>query len=159
MNRSQKGFTLLEIIITLLVIALVMSIAYPSLSRATASLSLRTTGRDILNTLRFAREKAVTEQIGMCVTIDQENQLLQLTDDFGEGDRKYLLPDNVRIRRVYIGGTEPANGIATVHFLPNGSADAVEILIESKTGAYLRIVSDPLSSGATILNGSGEEIS
>ena len=109
MNRSQKGFTLLEIIITLLVIALVMSIAYPSLSRATASLSLRTTGRDILNTLRFAREKAVTEQIGMCVTIDRENQLLQLTNDFGEGDRKYLMPENVIIRRVYIGGMEPVD--------------------------------------------------
>jgi len=159
MNRSQKGFTLLEIIITLLVIALVMSITYPTLSRATASFSLRTTGRDILNTLRLAREAAVTEQIGICVTVDRENQLLQLTNDFGEGNRKYLMPENVRIRRVYIGGMEPADSVATVHFLPNGSADAVEILIESKTGAYLRIVSDPLSSGASILNGSGEEAS
>ncbi len=160
MNRSQKGFTLLEIIITLLVITLVLSISYPTLSRATASLSLRTTSRDILNTLRYAREQAVTEQIGIRVSVDQENQLLHLTDDFGDGNRRYLLPENVRIRSVYLGGTEPVDGVATIRFLPNGSSDAVEILIEStKTGAFMRIVSDPISSGASILYGSGEEVS
>jgi len=158
MLNSQKGFTLLEIIITLTVITLVLAISYPSLSRATTSLSLRTTSRDILNTLRYAREKAVTEHTGMRVTVDQENQLLLLTDNFGEGNRRYLLPDTVRIRRVVLGGVASDEGISTVRFLPNGSSDTVEILIESRTGAFMTITSDPITGGASIRSGSGEDL-
>lgn len=159
MKSSQKGFTLLEITVTLVVIALVIAVAYPSLSRATAMLSLRTTSRDILNTLRYAREKAVTEQTGVYVTVDQANQVLRLTNILGEGNRQYLLPDTVRIRSVMVDGAESAEGSSTVHFLPNGSSDRVEILIESRTGSYLRIVSDPITGGASILPATGEDVS
>jgi prepilin-type N-terminal cleavage/methylation domain-containing protein len=153
MNSSQKGFTLLEIIVVLLVITLVLAVSYPSLSRGTTAISLRTTGRDILNTFRYAREKAVTRQSGMLVTVDRENQKLQLTDDFGEGDLKYLLPDNVRIQRILLGGVETEEGSVSVHFLPNGSSDTVEILLQSRYGSFLRVVSDPISGGACIRPG------
>jgi len=153
MNGSQKGFTLLELLIVLALIILVLAVSYPSLSRGTAILSLRTTGRDILSTFRYAREKAVTLQSGMLVTVDRENQKLRLTDDFGEGNQEYLLPDNVRIQRVVMGGTEAVEGTATVHFLPNGSSDTVEILLQSRNGSQLKVVSDPLSGGACIRPG------
>jgi prepilin-type N-terminal cleavage/methylation domain-containing protein len=154
--RSRQGFTLLEIMLVLLVIVLVMSVAYPSLSRGTAMLSLRTTGRDVLNAFRYAREKAITEQTGMQVIVDRENQKIRLTDDFGEGTREYLLPEKVRIQRVTLAGAETAEGPVVVRFLPNGSSDTAEILIQSETGAYLRIISDPISGGACIRSGPGE---
>ena len=153
MNGSQKGFTLLELLIVLVVIILVLAVSYPSLSRGTAALSLRTTGRDILNTFRYAREKAVTLQSGMLVTVDRENQKLRLTNDLGEGNREYLLPENVRIERVVMGGTETVEGSATVRFLPNGSSDTVEILLQSRYGSLLKVVSDPISGGACIRPG------
>lgn len=156
MRRIERGFTLLEILITLLVIALVLAVSYPSLSRGTAVLSLRTTSRDILGALRYAREKAVTEQTAMRVTVDLGSQTVRMTNDFGEGNRQYVLPDTVRIRRVLLGGAEAHGDVSTVRFLPNGSSDAVEILIESKTGSFMRIVSDPLTGGACIQSGTGE---
>ena len=159
MKRSQKGFTLVEVIITLVVLILVMAISYPSLSRGTAALSLQTTGRDILNTLRYARQKAVTEQTGMQVAVDQENQMLRLTNDFGEGNRTYMLPDNVRIQRVDLGDGKISDGTATVRFLPNGSSDTVEIILESRTGGFLKVVSDPITGGACIRLGAGEDVS
>jgi general secretion pathway protein H len=155
MNGSQKGFTLLEIIIVLLVITLILAVSYPSLSRGTAAISLRTTGRDILNTFRYAREKAVTRQSGMLVTVDRENQKLRLTDDLGEGNREYLLPDNVRIQSVLLGGAETDESSVTVRFLPNGSSDTVEILLQSRNGSFLRVFSDPISGGACIRPGEG----
>jgi len=153
MNGSQKGFTLLELVVVLLIITLIMAVSYPTLSRGTAALSLRTTGRDILNTFRYAREKAVTLQSGMLVTVDRENQKLRLTDDFGEGNREYLLPDNVRIDRVLLGGSETGQSSIIVRFLPNGSSDTVEILLQSRNGSLLKVVSDPISGGACIRPG------
>jgi type II secretion system protein H len=159
MKRSEQGFTLAEIIITLVVIALVLAVSYPSLSRATASLSLQTAGRDILSTLRYAREKAVTEQTGMRVLVDINEQTIRLTDDFGEGNRKYMMPENVRIQGVILGGSESTEDVTTVRFLPNGSSASVEILLEARNGAHLKVVSDPLSGGACIRTGSEEDVS
>jgi prepilin-type N-terminal cleavage/methylation domain-containing protein len=151
MNRSRdQGFTLLELLIVVLVIALVLALSYPSLSRGSTALHLRATGRDILNTFRYAREKAVTEQAGMMVTVDREKQELVLSDNLGDGSRKYMLPRDVRIQRIAMGGSEIMEGPLVVRFLPNGSSDSAEVLLKSDAGAFLRIISDPITGGARI---------
>jgi len=157
MKRSRdQGFTLLELIIVVLVIALVMAVTYPSMSRGSTNIRLRTTGRDILNTFRYAREKAVTEQTGMRVVVDREKQELTLSDDLGDGPRSYELPRNVKIHRMALAGTEVTKGPLIVRFLPNGSAENAEVLLISDTGAYLRIITDPVTGGARIEQGAGE---
>ena len=152
----DQGFTLLELIIVVVVIALVLTVSYPSLSRGSAAIKLRSTGRDVLNTFRYAREKAVTEQVGMRVTVDREKQELVLSDDLGDGSRRYALPEGVKIQRMIQGGTEVAEGPMVVRFLPNGSAEDAEVFLQSKTGAYLRVVTDPITGGARVDQGPGE---
>jgi prepilin-type N-terminal cleavage/methylation domain-containing protein len=155
-NSGNQGFTLLELLIVILVVALVLAVSYPSLSKGSASIHLRTTGRDVLNTFRFAREKAVTEQIGMKVTVDRKNQRLVLANDLGDGSRTYAMPSDVKIHRMALGGREILEGSPAVRFLPNGSSDAVELLLKSDSGSILRIISDPIPGGARIESGSGE---
>jgi general secretion pathway protein H len=156
--RSQRGFTLLEIIITLTVITLVMAVAYPSLSRGTTTLSLRTTGRDILSILRYAREKAVTEQAGIRVLLDQDKQSVMLINDADNSTRTYSLPEKVKIQTVVVDGVEVDGGVSTVRFMPNGSSSAVEILVKSTTGAAMKIVSDPITGVASIQSVFGEDL-
>lgn len=153
---GNQGFTLLELLIVVLVVAMVLAVSYPSLSRGSASIHLRSTGRDVLNAFRFAREKAVTEQIGMKVMVDRENQRLVLANDLGDGSRTYPMPSDVKIHRIALGGREVPEGPVAVRFLPNGSSDAVEVLIKSDFGSFLRIISDPITGGARIETGSGE---
>jgi general secretion pathway protein H len=151
MNRFRdQGFTLLELIIVVLLISLALAVTYPSLSRVTTSIRLRSTARDILNTFRTAREKAVTEQAGMQVLVDRVKQELVLSDDLGDGVRRYRLPEDVRIHSIVSGGTEITDGPLVVRFLPNGSAQNAEVLLESKTGGHLKIVTDPITGGARI---------
>ena len=139
-----------------LVIALVLAVSYPSLSRGSAALHLRATGRDILNTFRYAREKAVTEQTGMMVTVDRDKQELILSDNLGDGARRYILPQDVKIQRIALAGAEILEGPLIVRFLPNGSSDRAEVLLRSDAGSFLRIISDPITGGARIESGSGE---
>jgi len=156
MNLSEdRGFTLLELLVVMLVVALVLAVSYPSLSRGAQSLHLRATARDILNSFRYAREKAVTEQTGMMVTLDRENQELVLSDLLGDGMRSYRLPHDVKIQRMALAGAEVVRGPLVVRFLPNGGADSAEVLLQSEGGAMLRIVSDPISGGARIESGTG----
>jgi len=155
-SSGDRGFTLLELLMVVLVLALVLAVSYPSLSRGSSSIRLRTTGRDVLNTLRYAREKAVTEQTGMRVTMDREKQTLILSDDLGDGRRTYALPDDVKIHRIALGGEEVPEGPAAIRFLPNGSSDRIELLLRSDTGSTLRIISDPITGGARIERSAGE---
>jgi prepilin-type N-terminal cleavage/methylation domain-containing protein len=155
-NYKSHGFTLLELLIVVLIIALVLAVSYPALSRGSIALHLRTTARDVLNTFRYAREKAVTEQTGMRVTVDKENQKLILANDLGDGSREYVLPHDVKIQRIALAGNAIEEGSMIVRFRPNGSSDKAEILLQSGTGSLLRIVSDPITGGARIEPGSGE---
>ena len=152
----NQGFTLLELLIVMLVVSLALAVSYPALSRGSASMRLRATARDVLNTLRYAREQAVTEQMGMNVTIDREKQRLILTNDLGDGNRTYTMPADVKIHRIALGNSEAVNGSIIVHFLPNGSSDSAEVLLRSDKGSFLRIISDPITGGARIETGAGE---
>jgi len=155
-TSRESGFTLLELLIVVVLMASVLAVSYPSLSRGSTALHLRAAGRDVLNTFRYAREKAVTEQTGMKIRVDRGKQALTLTDDFDDGSRTYVLPHDVKIQRVAQAGSEIPDGLLIIRFLPNGSSDSAEILLKSDTGAYLRIISDPITGGAHIEKGPGE---
>jgi general secretion pathway protein H len=159
MNRAtNQGFTLLELLIVVLVVVLVLAVSFPSLSRGSASLHLRTTGRDVLNIFRYAREKAVTEQVGMRVTADREKQRMVVSDDLEDGGRSYLMPKDVKIIRFVLGGKEVTEASMVIRFLPNGGSDSGEVLLKSEAGSFLRIISDPLTGGARIESGRGENL-
>jgi prepilin-type N-terminal cleavage/methylation domain-containing protein len=152
----ERGFSLLELIVVIFILSLVMAVSYPSLSRGASSLHLRTTGRDILNTFRLAREKAISEQTGMQLAIDREKQEIVLSDNLGENGRKYFLPRDVKIHRMAMSDHEVFEGFLIIRFFPNGSADNARLLLKSENGSLLQIISDPFSGGARIETPAGE---
>ncbi|NLT67708.1 MAG: prepilin-type N-terminal cleavage/methylation domain-containing protein [Acidobacteria bacterium] len=156
-NSCDQGFTLLELLIVVLVITLVMALSYPSLSKGSAALHLRSAGRDALNIFRYAREKAVTEQTGMRVVVDAEKRQFLLTNELGDGDRTYSLPDGVRIERMTFSGKEVTDKHMALRFLPNGSAEKGEVLLISSNGGALRVITDPVTGGARIKLGTEED--
>src|SRR5262245_55560599 len=149
---GEGGFTLLELTIVLLIFGLSLAVTYPALQRGSASLQLRSAGRDVLNCLRYAREKAITEGAGSRVVFNRENQTATLTDAYGEGARTLQLSRDVRIARLIFAGQEVAEGGMMVRFLPNGSSEKAEIVLEvPRTGATLAIATDPITGGARMV--------
>jgi prepilin-type N-terminal cleavage/methylation domain-containing protein len=153
-TKTQSGFTLLELVIALVVMGLAVAVSYPALSRGGASLHLRATGRDVLNTLRYARETAITQQTGSRVVVDRDAQKITLTDELGDGARALSLRRDVKIYRMALAGGEITEGPLVIRFLPNGSSDNAEILLRSDTGGILRVVTDPMTGGARIVTDS-----
>ncbi len=153
----NRGFSLLELIMVVALIALVVSVTYPSLTKGLVSVHLRTTGRQVLNTLRYAREKAITEQKVMKVWADRSTQKILLTDEFGDGAKTISMPKDVKIVGLALSGEEIVEGPLVVRFLSNGSAENAEIILKSDTGGMLRVVTDPITGGARILLPSGNQ--
>lgn len=140
----------MELLLVMLLLALVAAVSYTSLLRGSSSLHLRTSSRDVLNTFRYARERAVSEQTGMIVTVDVDNQALTLSNNLGDDPKTLALPSDVKINRIALSGEEVTDSSMTVRFLPNGSADEAEVLLQSESGLQLDIITDPLTGGARI---------
>jgi len=150
-DRDESGFTLLEVVLVVMIIAIVLGLSYPAISRGNAIFRLRSTGRDLVNTIRIAREKAVTEQVVMMVTVDRQNQKILLTDEVGEGERVYALPQEIRFERLVLEGKELLDGPLAIRFLPNGSAEDAVVEIVSDKGARLRVITDGITGGARVM--------
>jgi general secretion pathway protein H len=153
---DSAGFSLLEVVIVVLVISLTLAITYPVLNRGSASLHLRASGRDFLNLLRYAREKAITEQKGMMVMVDRSTRQVVMSDELGGSPHSLVLPKGIRIQRYSLVGEEVVQGPLVIHFLPNGSSENAEIVLQAETGALLKVITDPITGGARIQIGSAE---
>ena len=60
-RTMSRGFTLIELMITLVILAVVITIGVPSLSEFVASQHVRTTASDIMADMAFARAEAIKE--------------------------------------------------------------------------------------------------
>ena len=69
---TPNGFTLIEIMLVLALIAILSSIAMPSLRGFAASTRLKSTGHAIRAMLNFARDMAITERAAHLVVFDLE---------------------------------------------------------------------------------------
>jgi general secretion pathway protein H len=71
LDRSlAAGFTLLEMLVVMTIMALVITIAVPMLGRPSNTLLLETTARDLAGALRLTRAAAIAQNIDIALDID-----------------------------------------------------------------------------------------
>ncbi|MET0279744.1 MAG: GspH/FimT family pseudopilin [Steroidobacteraceae bacterium] len=70
--RPQRGFTLVELMITLLVAGILTTVAVPSFSRLTMTSRLATQANDLVSAMSFTRSEAIKRNatLRMCRTAD-----------------------------------------------------------------------------------------
>ncbi len=72
-SNNEEGFSLMEIMVVLAIIAVLSSISMPAMRGFAASRRLNTSARAIVDTLSFARDMAITEQTTHLVIFDVDN--------------------------------------------------------------------------------------
>ncbi len=101
-HRDARGFTLLELIVTLLVLGLAAAVVTPAIGRGTEALQARAQVAGFAATLRHVRERAITTQRPQRISFDPDNrqiviQALQTSDDEKEIRETRALPARVTI--------------------------------------------------------------
>lgn len=138
--RRRGGFTLLELIVVLSILAGLLAVVAPSLSGGLESGRMRAAASDIRSTLAHARTLAVGRSRTRMVTFDLDKRTFGV--DNAVAPR--ALPETVRIVVRKASG-EATGGAVNVRFFPDGCAEEAEIALTSEGGGTLRVTVDPLT--------------
>lgn len=133
-----RGFTLLELIVTLFVIALATAIVMPAIGRGTEGLRVRAEVARFSAFLRAAREQAVTTRADLVVTVDPTTRLVIEETADNQVRTRHSLPDGISIE------ADPPAAL-TVRFSPEGFSTGGAFRVASERGVAYRVTVDPLT--------------
>lgn len=126
---AAPGFTLLELVVTLSLIALAVGLVLPAIGRSTEAVRARAEIAGFSAVLRHAREQAITRRQPHKVVVDPGARRVTILggDDEIRGTR--VFSERLTIEVV----SAPS---LTVRFEPEGSASGGEFRLTSGTTAY-----------------------
>jgi len=126
---DARGFTLLELIITLLVVAVAVGLVAPAIGRSTEALRARAEVAGFSATFRHAREQAITTRQQFTVVVNPTSHMLTVTNSDDEVRWTRALSARVAIE------SEPP-GALTVRFEPQGTSSGGEFRVTSGKISY-----------------------
>ena len=138
----RGGFTLIEMTVVLLIIAIGLTLAVPLIEGGFDSREVRRAARQIASTMVHCRVEAVSKAEPQGLVINPERNMIA-TSDRG---RWAVLTDRAIIEKVE-GGSVLGDGAVQVLFYPNGSTSGADVVVASRRDRgrdRLRITLDPL---------------
>jgi len=79
-RASRRGFTLIEILVVIVIMALAAGIALPGFVRSMKGAQLRTASRTVLMAHKYARSTSVLRQVPMALLLDKEASELEIIE-------------------------------------------------------------------------------
>jgi prepilin-type N-terminal cleavage/methylation domain-containing protein len=137
--KLQDGFTMIELLVTVIVLVILAGIAIPGFSRWLPSYRLRGAAREVYSNLQLAKLEAVGSRSECAIKFDFGNSLYTVVS--GGADRDYSTAgDNVDIKTVnfsdYQGGVGYGHGNATKKANGSGGGITDDISFNSDTVVF-----------------------
>lgn len=150
-SEGDRGFTLLELIMVLLLAGMLAAIVVPSFSGTLESSRLRGGAAEIRATFSLARTLSASSGRERSVVFDLDRGEYGIAGE----RRRRSLPDGIWIRSIRVGDAQVDGdrlshepGVPRVRFFPDGSAEEAEVVLTSTGGGRFRVVVDPLTGMA-----------
>jgi len=152
---KDKGFSLMELIIVLTILALSVSLVTSSMSNLSRTIELKAAAKKVSGILRYYRSEAVNKGSVYQVLFDSESravkvQLVSLTesaDATGADEKKggeaaktlYGLPEGVQMKELDFPSPEYPCDLPAVEFYPNGGSNGGSVFLNSPERKGYRI--------------------
>jgi general secretion pathway protein H len=139
---AEAGFTLVEMVVVLLIIALGSALAVPMIEGGVEAREVRRAARQLASTMHFCRGEAVALGEPQELVIDALQNSIHTT----AWKRWAVLTDRAVIEDVR-GGTGFDSGVVQIIFFPNGSTSGADVVIAGRNDRRehrLRVQLDPL---------------
>jgi general secretion pathway protein H len=126
---DAKGFTLLELIVTLFVVALAVGLVVPVIGRSTETFRARAEVARFSAMLRHAHDQAITTRRGYAVVIDPMGRRATIVAGRDEVTQTRTLPPDLDIE-----ARSPE--ALTVRFEPNGVSTGADLQLRTGRTRY-----------------------
>ncbi len=146
---NEKGFTLIELVIVLILMSLSAALVMPSLARVSGTLELKSGAKKIAAILRYCRSEAVQKGKVQQVLFDTERRELRVTQESPDikkeeqnktsAPKTYPIPGGIQIKEVKTGSGPGPGETPVVEFYPNGGSNGASIVLERENQKSLRI--------------------
>ena len=127
-DRScDKGFTIIELIVVLVIMVTAAAITGPNLVRGMAGVKLKSAARDVASALRHSRSYAVIMARESEFHLDLEKNSYRVS-----GKKKvYRLPDSVQLKLVTAESEITGVEEGVIRFFPDGSSTGGRVTLEA----------------------------
>jgi len=134
-----RGFTLLELIVTMAIVAVVVGLTIPTIGRSTEAIRVRAEAAGFSALLRHARERAIVSQKAQAVVVDVAAHRISVRAGGPEGEVRETraLPERLTVEA----SPPPA---LTVRFEPQGGSSGGDFRLTSGAVTY-RVTVDALT--------------
>jgi len=137
---AQSGFTLIEMIVVLVVLGLTLGLALGHGPMHSPALNTGTAARQVAQTLRLARSRAIAQDRPVRVSLDSVGHAMRI-----DGSPPQALPRAIALSATSFTG-EP---IVAVRFAPDGSSSGAHIVLGER-GSERRVVVDWLTGRVSL---------
>jgi general secretion pathway protein H len=128
----QSGFTIIELLVVMAVMAMAYALAGPMVSSGATGAELKASARQLAAGLRKARSDAISRRREAVLTVDVEAHQFRLSDD----PRVYQLPKSVAVK-LFTAQSELVSGTAgAVRFFPDGGSTGGRITLSARDRNY-----------------------
>ena len=139
----NKGFSLIELMVVLILISLTIALVTPSLSRFSKTVELKGAAKKVSTILRYCRSEAVNKGQVYQALFDSNSREVRVQsmawkeekDEKKEGkisEKLYPLPQGIRMKEVESPSSQSPSDSPLIEFYPNGGSNGGAILFESQ---------------------------
>lgn len=143
MNKSEKGVTLIEMMIVVTLIALMVGITYPSVASGVDSLRLSSATDGVAGFLQTGLNRTERQQRMMELTISpRDNTLVLAGENF---ERRLTMPDGITIAEIL--PAVPLDPSQPRRFLmyPGGAPPRIGVRLLNQRGVQRIVSLDPIT--------------
>jgi len=147
---KDKGFSLIELLVVLILLSLSLALVAPSLSQFLRTVELKGAAQKISAILRNSRSEAVNKGKVYQVVFNPQSREVSVhsiepseESDETRGspvpERTYLLPEGIQIKGEPTTSSSPSSELLPIEFYPNGGSNGGTILLDSPERLGYRI--------------------
>jgi prepilin-type N-terminal cleavage/methylation domain-containing protein len=144
-HSTQRGVTLLEMLIVVTIIAIVAGLSFPSAASGLDTLRLRSASDSIVSLLNTALDRADRRQQAVEITIlPKENAIVARSADLGF-NRRVDLQEPIHINAIF--PTADIDPAEPRHFLvyPGGTVPGIGVELANRSGRKRMVSVDPVT--------------
>jgi general secretion pathway protein H len=114
---KSRGFTLVELMVVMVIIALIMGLVATSMARSVSGAEARAASRNLVASLRYTRARAIIEKSEQVFEVDTENRSYQ-----APGRDVVELPEGVEVTITTARSELTSESVAGIRFFPDGGS-------------------------------------